>query len=274
MFERYTSAARRVLLFARHEASQAGAASIGPEHLLLSLLRISPSLFGRMSQDEASIRNELTGSPGAPEAYGTDPPLSSLAKHAMAYAAEEAEMLGHPHIGTEHLLMGLMHDPDSPVTQLLRRYGIGRAQMRLELASGKPLEPDVPPSREMLHTIVDELPENSLAPALAMLENFKFFPRVAAVPPSVVGGGTFKSVMSAGTRFDIHGNLRDGHFSTSRIEDGARILETRHVYRGIEITFSQRMQLSDDGKTLSYSEEIRGPKQQGYQSTFQFDVSK
>jgi hypothetical protein len=46
MFERYTSAARRVLLFARHEASQAGAASIGPEHLLLSLLRISPGLFG------------------------------------------------------------------------------------------------------------------------------------------------------------------------------------------------------------------------------------
>ena len=274
MFERYTSAARRVLLFARYEASQAGAASIRTEHLLLSLLRISPGLFGRMSQDDVAIRNELLGSTGVPEAYGSDVPLSSLAKHAMAYAAEEAEMLGHPHIGTEHLLMGLMHDPDSPVTQLLRRYGIGRAQMRLELASGKPLEPDVPPSREMLHTIVDELPENSLAPALAMLENFKFFPRVAAVPPSVVGGGTFKSVMSAGTRFDIHGNLRDGHFSTSRIEDGARILETRHVYRGIEITFSQRMQLSDDGKTLSYSEEIRGPKQQGYQSTFQFDVSK
>jgi hypothetical protein len=167
-----------------------------------------------------------------------------------------------------------MHDPDSPVTQLLRRYGIGREQMRQELASGKPLEPDVPPSREMLHTIVDELPENSLAAALAMLENFKFFPRLASVPPSLGGGGTLKSVMLAGSGFDTHGNLRDGHSSTSRTEDGVRIFETRHLYRGIEITLSQRMQLSDDGKTLSYSEEIRGPKQQVCRNTFDFDVSK
>jgi ATP-dependent Clp protease ATP-binding subunit ClpA len=97
----------------------------------------------------------------------------------MAHAAEEADKLGHTQIGTEHLLMGLMHDPDSRVTLLLGRYDIGLEQMRQELASGKPLEPDVPPSREMLHTTVDELPENSLAPALAMLENLKFFPRLA-----------------------------------------------------------------------------------------------
>jgi ATP-dependent Clp protease ATP-binding subunit ClpA len=84
----------------------------------------------------------------------------------MSYAAEEADMLGHPQIGTEHLLMGLMHDPDAPLTLLLGRYGIGREQMRQELAAGKPLEPDVPPSRKILHAIVDELPENSLAPAL------------------------------------------------------------------------------------------------------------
>jgi hypothetical protein len=94
------------------------------------------------------------------------------------------------------------------------------------------------------------------------------------VPSSLSGGGTLKSVMATGSRFDTHGNLRDGHYYTSRTEDGVRIFETRHVYRGIEITFSQRMQLSDDGKTLSYSEEIRGPKQQGYRNTFDFDVSK
>jgi hypothetical protein len=107
-----------------------------------------------------------------------------------------------------------------------------------------------------------------------MLENLKFFPGLASVPPSLPGGGTLKSVMSAGSGFDTHGNLQDGHSYTSRTEDGARIFETRHVYRGIEITLSQRRQLGDDGKTLSYSEEIRGPKEQGYQNTFDFDVSK
>jgi ATP-dependent Clp protease ATP-binding subunit ClpC len=79
-----------------------------------------------MPQDEGAIRKELLRSTRAPEAYGSDIPLSSTAKHAMAYAAEEAEMLGHSHIGTEHLLMGVMHDPDSRVTLLLRRYGIDR----------------------------------------------------------------------------------------------------------------------------------------------------
>jgi hypothetical protein len=62
--------------------------------------------------------------------------------------------------------------------------------MRQELAGGKPLEPDVPPSRKMLHTVVDELPENSLAAALAMLEHLKFFPRPAS--PPLTGGGTLE----------------------------------------------------------------------------------
>src|SRR5215470_7907178 len=39
MFERYTERARRVLFFARYEASQLGSISIETEHLLLGLLR-------------------------------------------------------------------------------------------------------------------------------------------------------------------------------------------------------------------------------------------
>jgi ATP-dependent Clp protease ATP-binding subunit ClpC len=40
MFEPFTTAARRSIFFARYEASQAGAPTIGPEHLLLNLLRV------------------------------------------------------------------------------------------------------------------------------------------------------------------------------------------------------------------------------------------
>jgi len=39
MFERYTEAARRVIFFARYEASQYGSAVIDTEHLLLGLVR-------------------------------------------------------------------------------------------------------------------------------------------------------------------------------------------------------------------------------------------
>jgi hypothetical protein len=71
-----------------------------------------------------------------------------------------------------------------------------------------------------------------------------------------------------------YGEVRDGLSSTSRTENGARVHETRHTFRGIEITISQRMELSDDGKTLLYSEQIHGPKSQGYRHTVEFDVAK
>src|SRR5256885_4757169 len=47
MFERYTEKARRVIFFARYEASQFGAPAIEPEHLLLGLMREDKTLAGR-----------------------------------------------------------------------------------------------------------------------------------------------------------------------------------------------------------------------------------
>jgi ATP-dependent Clp protease ATP-binding subunit ClpC len=45
MFEQYTEGARRVIFFARFEASQNGSPTIEPEHMLLGLLREYPSLL-------------------------------------------------------------------------------------------------------------------------------------------------------------------------------------------------------------------------------------
>ena len=48
MFERYTERARRVLFFARYEASQLGSISIETEHLLLGLIREGKGLTSRL----------------------------------------------------------------------------------------------------------------------------------------------------------------------------------------------------------------------------------
>ena len=48
MFERYTERARRVLFFARYEASQLGSISIESEHLLLALVREGKGFTSRM----------------------------------------------------------------------------------------------------------------------------------------------------------------------------------------------------------------------------------
>src|SRR5437660_11807959 len=65
MFERYTEKARRVIFFARYEASQFGAPAIEPEHLLLGLMREDKTLTGRFfpraQVSIESIRMEIEG---------------------------------------------------------------------------------------------------------------------------------------------------------------------------------------------------------------------
>jgi ATP-dependent Clp protease ATP-binding subunit ClpA len=112
MFERYTEKARRVIFFARYEASQFGSPYIETEHLLLGLLREDKALTNRFLRSHASvesIRKQIEGHTTIREKVSTsvDLPLSNECKRVLAYAAEEAERLSHKHIGTEHLLAWL-----------------------------------------------------------------------------------------------------------------------------------------------------------------------
>ena len=111
MFERYTEKARRVIFFARYEASQFGSPYIETEHLLLGLLREDKALTNRFLRSHASvesIRKQIEQHTTVREKVSTsvDLPLSNECKRVLAFAAEEAERLSHKHIGTEHLLLG------------------------------------------------------------------------------------------------------------------------------------------------------------------------
>src|SRR5258706_2568235 len=61
MFERYTEMARRVIFFARYEASQFGASMIEPEHLLLGLSREDKPLFARFLTDGKQAIESIRG---------------------------------------------------------------------------------------------------------------------------------------------------------------------------------------------------------------------
>ena len=54
----------------------------------------------------------------------------------LAYAAEEAERLGHKHIGTEHLLLGLLREEKCFAAQILNERGVRLLMIREELAKG------------------------------------------------------------------------------------------------------------------------------------------
>src|SRR6266850_513793 len=140
MFERYTEMARRVIFFARYEASQFGASMIEPEHLLLGLSREDKPLFGRFLADGKqtleSIRGQIekrTSSRGGIP-VSVELPLGPETKLALSYAHEESERLGDRHIGTEHLLLGLLRLEHSIAAQILFELGLRIDAMRDVLA--------------------------------------------------------------------------------------------------------------------------------------------
>ena len=97
MFERYTERARRVLFFARYEASQLGSISIETEHLLLGLIRegkgLTSRIFARSHLSLENIRKEIEGRTVFREKVSTsvEIPFSAETKRVLQFAAEEAD---------------------------------------------------------------------------------------------------------------------------------------------------------------------------------------
>jgi len=138
MFERFTEKARRVVFFARYEASNYGRPYIETEHLLLGLLREDRAFVARFlgqTKFDSEIRTEIESriERGEPFATSVEVPLSTDSKEVLNLAAKEAERLGHRHIGTEHLLLGLLGVEGSLAAQILHARGLRLAEIRGQL---------------------------------------------------------------------------------------------------------------------------------------------
>jgi uncharacterized protein (TIGR02246 family) len=138
MFERYTEKARRVIFFARYEASQYGNKTIETEHLLLGLFREDHQLTRKFLGEKGgaqSLRDEIESQITRGERISTsvEVPLSVECNRILNMAAEEAERLGSKHIGTEHLLLGTLREADCLAARLLRERGLTLDALREEL---------------------------------------------------------------------------------------------------------------------------------------------
>jgi len=139
MFERYTEKARRVIFFARYEASHYGSPYIETEHLLLGLLREDRTLAKRFLGEvnsEGGIRAEIERHITSRERFSTsvEVPLTLESKKILDLAGEEADRLGHPHVGTEHILLGLLRVEDSLAGKILEARGVSVATLREQVA--------------------------------------------------------------------------------------------------------------------------------------------
>ena len=152
MFERLTPTARRAIFFARYEAHQAGAPSIGTEHLLLGILRVNTRLAKGITEDLDALRKHLL--PSAAEwlgSPGVDVPLSAEAKRVMSLAEQDALTLGHDNVASDHLFLAVLRQTNSVAGRTLATYGIDPEGFRRELSQASRIETGDPPNRATLH---------------------------------------------------------------------------------------------------------------------------
>ncbi len=176
MFERYTEKARRVIFFARYEASQFGAPAIEPEHLLLGLMREDKTLTARfLARAQASlesIRKEIEGRAPLREKISTsvELPLAPETKRVLQYAHEESDRLQHRHIGTEHLLLGLLREERSMAAEILFERGLRLPAVREEVARATGSDPraaqkkDTPHLAEFSRDLTEDAANDKLDP--------------------------------------------------------------------------------------------------------------
>jgi uncharacterized protein (TIGR03435 family) len=156
MFERFTEQARRVLFFAREEASQLGSIRIDTEPLLLGLVREGKGLTNRLFADAGialdDIRHEVLRRVPARSKTSTSAeiPFSAAAQRVLQHSAEEADRLLHDYLGTEHLLLGLLSEQGSVAADVLTSRGLRLDRVREQivklLSDGERPEHPGPPS--------------------------------------------------------------------------------------------------------------------------------
>ncbi|HEY7183171.1 MAG TPA: Clp protease N-terminal domain-containing protein [Blastocatellia bacterium] len=167
MFERYTEKARRVIFFSRYEASQFGASQIEAEHLLLGLIREDKNLAARFfhhaREDVELVRKEIEARTVIRDRISSqiDMPLSDESKRVLSFAAEESEKLGNQHIGTEHLLLGLLRQEQSIAAEILYERGLRLSDIRKDLGRRVHMEQSTADrderwTRELSEACIDE----------------------------------------------------------------------------------------------------------------------
>jgi len=136
MFKRFTERARKVIILAREEADNYQHEYLGTEHILLGVLKdgggIAIAVLQKLGVDPKQLRLELErnlpkSTSGPVEG---DIPFTPKAKKVLEYAVEEARLMGHNYIGTEHLLLGIVREKDGLAAKILGSFGVKLQQTR------------------------------------------------------------------------------------------------------------------------------------------------
>ena len=138
MYSQFTDRAQKTIQYASDEARRLGHVQVGPEHILLGLLRegtgVGAKLLKGLDADLAAVRQQVERivPPGPRATQHSQPGQTAEYKRALAYALEESRNLNHNWVGTEHILLGLLREDDWVPARALAGLGLTTERVRSE----------------------------------------------------------------------------------------------------------------------------------------------
>ncbi|OQX56093.1 MAG: ATP-dependent Clp protease ATP-binding subunit ClpC [Candidatus Cloacimonas sp. 4484_209] len=131
MDERFTERVRKLLYIARQEAASNGNDNVSAEHILLAMIKegngVAVMVLTNLGVNLEKISQTLQKIIKEGEVGGLasgEIPLGQEARHVVSIAIEEAKKMEHKHVGTEHLLLGLLRKRDCTPARILSEYGV------------------------------------------------------------------------------------------------------------------------------------------------------
>src|SRR5437773_1923146 len=139
VFERFTERARQVVVLAQDEARALKHNYIGTEHILLGLLREEEGIAARVLESLDVTIEEVRAQVARIVGQGDEWPATGQipftpgAKKVLELAQREALALGHNHIGTEHILLGLVRENEGVAARILLDFDADAEAVRNEV---------------------------------------------------------------------------------------------------------------------------------------------
>ena len=144
MFEDFTDRAWKVFVLANQEALRLKHDYVGTEHILLGLVKegsgVASYVLKNLGLDRNKIRLEIEKLvKSGIETIDIDKvPLTPRVLKVLEYALEEMRNLKHEHVGTEHLLLGLLREQDGVAAQVLMNLNLRLEDVRKEAVRRRP----------------------------------------------------------------------------------------------------------------------------------------
>lgn len=130
MYSNFTEKARNAINHAHDIACELGQGYVGSEHILAGLAREGSGVGAKLLEENNITEEKIVGAikkltqTGQPIDKSAELALTPRSKRILEISAYEARQLGHGYIGTEHILMAIIHDGGGVGASILASHGI------------------------------------------------------------------------------------------------------------------------------------------------------